>query len=49
LTWARAALERRSSSSPRQELVELVARQLSLHPALRGQHEAPLVYRKTAA
>ena len=49
LTWARAALQRRSSSSPRQELVELVARQLSLHPALRGDGEAPLVYRVTAA
>jgi hypothetical protein len=49
LTWARAALDRRSSSSPQQELVELVARQLSLHPALRGEREAPLIYRITAA
>jgi hypothetical protein len=49
LTWARAALARRKSSCPREELMALVARQLSLHPALRGEREVPLVHRRMTA
>jgi hypothetical protein len=48
LTWARTALARRKSSCPREELMALVARQLSVHPALRGEREVPLVYRRVA-
>jgi hypothetical protein len=49
LTWARAALARRDSSSPIEELMALVARQLRLYPALRGEREVPLVHRRVAA
>lgn len=46
LAWARDALIRKG---PTDELVDLVARQLALHPDRRGEGEHPVVYRRAAA